>query len=363
MKDEFSYEDSGVDVSLGDKCSKIAYETCLKTYKNRNGRFGKPEEWEEGFTAPIRVDNLEESYLVKNSDGIGSKALIAQRIGKHDTIANDLIAMNVGDTVSIGAEPFVATNTLDIKKMNIEVIKELMEGLSKACKKARIAMVGGEIAELVDQVKGYKTPYIWNADVLGVLEKGKKIDGTEISKEDKIVAIKSNGMRSNGLTLARKICEDNFGENWHEIKLDSETWGEKLLKPSIICAKGLVDLFGGYKEKSKAKVTGIVHVTGGGILNFKRILKNDLGVKIDDLFEPHKEFLELQELGPVSEEEAYKTWNMGQCFFITTPEPENVIEILKSHNLKSKIVGEVIQNNNRIEIQSKGLENKKIELR
>lgn len=359
--DDKTYEEAGVNIPLGDKCSEIAYKTCKDTYKNRKDKFGEPEEFEGGFSGPIKINqSLKGSYLVKNSDGVGSKALIAQRLGKHNTVAFDLIAMNADDAVSIGAEPFVATNSLDIKEMDVNVVEGLMAGLKGACKKAKIAMVGGEIAELGEQVEGHDKPYIWNADMLGVLEKEKLIDGRDISPGDKIIALKSNGIRSNGLTLARKICRDNLGKDWHNVSFDSKlSWGEVLLKPSKICCSPLLDILGRYQQERKAEVKGIAHITGGGISNLKRVLPSGLGAKLSDLFEPQLELLELQKLGPVSDEEAYKTWNMGQCFLLISSETERVQSILNSNGVKTKVAGEVIKEKG-IKLESKGVNSGKI---
>lgn len=326
------------------------------TYKNREGRFGKPEQLEGGFSGPVKVDmSLKGSYLVKNSDGVGSKTLVAQRVGDHETVAFDLISMNADDAVSIGAEPFVGTNSLDVKQMNLQLVKELMKGLEKACSGADIAMVGGEIAELGEQVKGYEKPYIWNADILGVLERDKLIDGSEVLEGDGVVALRSNGIRPNGLTLAREICKDSFGERWHEEKFDSSsTWGDILLKPSRICAPALLDLLDRYSKERKVEITGISHVTGGGILNLQRTLPSGLGAELTNLFRPHPELLKLQELGPVSDGEAYRTWDMGQCFFLITPEPGKAISMLEGRDLKAKVAGEVVKGEG-IEFESKGM--------
>jgi len=303
----------------------------------------------------VKIEGLfEGSYIVKNSDGVGSKVLVAQRMDRHDTVAHDLIAMNADDTVSMGAEPFVGTNSLDIKDADTEVVRELMRGLIRACDKAGIAMVGGEIAELVKQVKGYRKPYIWNADLLGVLKREKLIDGSEIDPGDKVVALRSNGIRSNGLTLARKICRDNFGERWHEEKFNSSrTWGETLLKPSRICCSTILDLIGRYGEEGSCDVGGIAHITGGGVKNLGRTLPEGLGAEITDLFDPQSELKELQRLGPVSDEEAYSTWNMGQCFFLITPEPDEVRKIVENHGIDTKVTGEVTSEPG-IEVQTKG---------
>jgi len=162
--------------------------------------------------------------------------------------------------------------------------------------------------------------------------------------------------------LARKICNSSFGEDWHEQPFGQDSsWGEVLLKPSRICTPAIVDLVGGYKGKARADITGIVHITGGGVINLKRILPEGMGALLTNLFTPQEEFLELQRLGPVSDEEAYRTWNMGQCLLVVTSEPEKVESLVAEFDIPSRLVGE-ITDRDRIICHTRGLEKEKIHL-
>ncbi|MEM0360429.1 MAG: phosphoribosylformylglycinamidine cyclo-ligase [Candidatus Diapherotrites archaeon] len=334
------YKTAGVNVSLGDKCSAIAYRESKKTFKNRKGKIGEALLCDEGFSGPIYFPKLQNAILVKNCDGIGSKAIVAWKMKKFTTLAFDLIAMVADDCAALGAEPIAATNTIDIQKVDEKVISELMKGIPKACERAGISMIGGEIAEMPDQVNGFA----WNADIIGVMEKKKIVDGSKIKKGDSIVAFKSNGIRSNGLTLARKILEKQFGEKWHSKKFKGQKWGDILLKPSIIVSPAIVEIVGAYGEKGKCKAHGFAHVTGGGIFgNFARIMKSQrLSAIFEDLWKPNPEFLELMRLGSVTKQEAFKAWNMGTCFLVVTPEPNKAIEIAEKHGIKAKEAGKIV---------------------
>jgi len=355
-KNYHNYKESGVDVKLGDECSQIAYQACQQTFCNQNIDLVTPETLEGGFSGPLQIiEEIKGSYLVKNSDGVGSKAIVAQRMNKHHTLGYDLVAMLADDTSSIGAIPIAGTNTIDSHHAQPELVTRLMEGLVKACKIANISMVGGEIAELPDQVKGYSNPYIWNGDLLGLLEVNKQITGSNIAPDQSIVALRSRGIRSNGLTLARKICTQHFGNKWHEKTFkEGINWGDILLTPSRICTPALVSLNGSYRENPRAKVTGIVHITGGGLSNLDRILPEGMGASIDNLFAPQEEFLQLQKLGPIEDKEAYKTWNMGQCMLIVTPEPEKVKKVMSEFDIPSQISGKITQKSG-IRVQGRGL--------
>ncbi len=342
-KDFKSYSESGVDVNLGDRCSRVAYEACQKTFVGGRSDLLEPEKQEGGFAGPLRIiSELKGGSVVLNSDGVGSKVLVAQRTGRHDTLGYDLVAMLADDAAAMGALPIAGTNTLDLHHAEPELVSQLMQGLVEACRVANISMVGGEIAELPDQVGGYSDPYIWNGELFGLLAEDKKIDGADIRAGQSIVGLRSNGIRANGLTLARRICRASFGEDWHEETFtEGKSWGEVLLKPARICTPTLVEAFGGYQGGARAEVTGIVHVTGGGLANLERVLPEGSGAVLSDPYPPGEELLRLQELGPVSDEEAYRTWNMGQCVLVITPEPEEVTSIAGEYSVPARVIGKI----------------------
>jgi len=336
---KMTYKKAGVNTNAGNRCSRIAYEAAKKTFANRKGKIGEPLLLEGGFSGPLKLGRTKNALLVKNSDGVGSKAVIAQKMEKYDTLAFDLIAMVADDCAAVGAEPVAATNTLDMQRVDEKIVSGLMRGIPKACRRAGIAMAGGEIAELPGQVKGFT----WNADLIGIVEKGKLIDGSRVRKGDSVVSFKSNGIRSNGLTLARKILEKEFGKEWHSEKFHGKKWGNILLKPSLIAAPAVLEMAGAFSKKGKCKVHGLAHITGGGIgENLRRVLKAKKRCAVlDGLFPPQKEFLALGEIGNLSVEEAFNTWNMGNCFLVVTPEPKTAIKIAKKHGIKARLAGTI----------------------
>lgn len=343
--------------NTGDLCSQIAYRAATATFLFRKGRFGEPVSFSDGTSGPVRIDGAD-GYLVKNSDGVGSKVLIAQQLGRHESVAHDLIAMVADDAAAIGAEPFAATNSLDVSIADPQLVTELFSGLIDSCRIARIAMVGGEIAQLPEQVCGYSdAPYIWNADLVGIAAKQKLLDGTRVKPASSIIAVASHGIRANGLTLAQAILKEQFGVNWVQQQFCNTIWGEKLLTPSLILTPFLVDLWSGYHSKPQAQIEGIVHITGGGIPgNLARLLrKSGLGAEIDNLFAPQPEFLALQKWGEISDKEAYTVWNMGQAHLIITDEPEAVLAFADQRRVEAQVAGR-ISVDRVIRIRSKGIE-------
>ena len=334
-----TYVESGVDIEKGDSASRLAYENAKKTFASRKGMIGEPVEDEGGFTGALDMGDF---YIVQNDDGVGTKIEAAERVKKFDTLGYDLVAMVADDAACIGAECVSITNTIDTNKVDSSIIGPLTEGLSKACIENKIVVPGGEIAELGNAVNGN----LWNATAVGVLGKDKKITGENITSGDIIIGLKSAGFRSNGFSLVRHILKEKFGENWHEEQYDdNKTWGEAVLTPSIIYHNLIMTLHGRYKEPSKVTLKGVVHVTGGGIQgNLGRILKKT-GAKanLNNLPAPHEPMKKLMELGNVSEEEAYKTWNMGvgMILIVSPEEQEKTLQICKDEGYEALVVGNI----------------------
>lgn len=343
------YAESGVDTSLGDLCSEIAYSVAKKTFKNRENKIGSAFSLDGGFSGAIDFGDF---YITQNDDGIGTKTLIAEIIGKYDTLGHDLVAMVVDDGICLGAEMISISNTLDLTKEDPVLVKYLMSGLEKAAHLAGIIVPGGEIAILADELKSFT----WNATALGIVKKNRLILNQDIKKNDQIIGIYSNGLRSNGFSLIRKIITDNYGlAGYHNQFDEKRTWGEVLLTPSLIYCKKILPLIGAFAGKPQVKIKSIIHVTGGGIPNnIKRPLKKlQLGANLNNLPTPHAEMLKIQELGQVDDYEAYQTWNMGIGMMLITNETEQTLQILKEQGLKAQIIGEITANP-QIQLKSQG---------
>ncbi|MBU0981877.1 phosphoribosylformylglycinamidine cyclo-ligase [Patescibacteria group bacterium] len=333
-----TYEESGVNIEAGDACSRIAYGAAKRTFVGRNERMiGKPVTLEGGFSGAIDMGDF---YMVQNDDGVGSKMLVASAIEKFDTVGRDLVAMVADDAICVGAEVISLTNTVDIEKVDAAKIEPMMAGLSKACLEQGILVPGGEIAELPGQVKGV----VWNATAVGIVEKEKFIDGSRITVGDVILGIRSAGFRSNGFSLVRAVLEKAFGPEWaHEGYGDGRTWGEVTLEPSLIYHAGLLRLLGRYGEERKVDVHGLVHVTGGGIrANAARVVPDGMRAEFDDLWEPHEMMTRLQEIGGVSDEEAYKVWNMGTGMLVVVREEDMATVIDGLPEFQVKRVGRIV---------------------
>jgi len=360
-----NYADSGVNIELGDDASKILYNAAKLTWGNRKGRLGEVVELFEDFSGlrAINVGGLpSDTFMNIGFDGVGTKMELGERIEKHDTVAFDLLAMVCDDAVVRGAEPVLVGSILDVKSLGekgvsyIEFVKQLAIGYINAAKAANVAIVNGEVAELGARVNGYGPfNYNWGAGVVWFARKNRMFTGREIKPGDSLVGLLEEGFRSNGLSLLRKIMQNSYGDEWHNETLDGKNLAELALHPSKIYSAAVVDMFGGFDGEPKAKVNGVAHITGGGVPGkLGRVLKpSGLGADIDNPYKPCDLMLHCQFQGNVPDDEAYRTWNMGQGMIIITPEPEKVMEIAHQHSIGSKVIGKVTEQP-KIRIKSQG---------
>ncbi len=346
------YKAAGVDIDAGDKASKEAYYNAKKTFPSREGLVGQTFDFEGGFSGALDMGDF---LLIQNDDGVGTKLEIAERIQKFDTIGEDLVCMVADDAICVGAEVISITNTFDVPQVDPEAIATMTEGLAKACIKEKIVVPGGEIAELGNALNRM----VWNATAVGVVKKEKFITGNTIKAGHKIIGLKGRVLRSNGISLARKICENEFGNNWHSTPWKNGlSWGEALLTPSKIFHRLLLDnLIGNFEGKRKFEIHGIAHITGGGIPgNICRIIPNGLGVKLNNLHEPHTAIQDLQRVANINESECYKTWHCGTAMALVVNEDDTnkICDILNSADaeVEAQVIGE-IASSPMIELNSK----------
>jgi len=298
--EKFSYAKAGVDIKQEEK----AVKSLIAKIKHIREGFGKPILM--GHYASVL--DFGDVGVAITTDGVGTKIIVAEKLNKFDTIGIDCVAMNVNDLLAIGAEPVAMVDYIATFKPDEKVMEQIAIGLEKGCEMANITLVGGETATLPDLIKGWDLV----GTAIGVVEKDKIITGKDIQPGDVIFGIPSSGIHSNGLTLARKVIE-NAGYSYTDEFENGKTIGEELLTPTRIYIE-LLDVI------RNCEVHGLAHITGGGLLNLKR-LKN-LKYVIDKPLKPHKIFRFIQELGNVDEDEMYRTFNMGMGFAVILPKED-----------------------------------------
>jgi len=333
-------------IDEGNAASRNAYNWSKKTFGTRAGLPGEPaQDLDGGFSNEIRFG---QERLGISSDGIGTKIEVAERLDTYDTLGYDLVAMTADDLIAAGFVPTNLSNIIDVNRLRYDVVDEMMRGLHDACQFARIAITGGEIAELGNRIGGWpgaKMNFNWCSTAIGVLHPSlaQPLSGKTARPGHAVVALRSPSFRSNGFSLARRTLQQLFGENWHEAAYDGadadqfSTWGEAMLAPSLIYSPGVAALL-----DAGLPLHGVAHITGGGVAdNFKRVLKNGAGAVLDNLFAPLPAMQRLCELGNIAAEDAYLYWNMGTGMLLVTEEASAaaVVASLQASGYEAQVAG------------------------
>ncbi|MEM2725368.1 MAG: phosphoribosylformylglycinamidine cyclo-ligase [Candidatus Nezhaarchaeales archaeon] len=346
----WSYSKAGVDLDRVKRAHKSIVEIIEATYEFRRELFGRIIRGAGHYAALIDIGGGK--ALALHADGVGTKVLIAQLMNRYDTVGIDCIAMNVNDLICVGAEPIAMIDYLAVEKSDEDMIAEIMKGLVRGAEMAGIAIVGGETAVMPDVIKGAVEGRGFDLAGLsiGVVDVDKVIMGDKIQVGDAIVGVKSSGIHSNGLTLARKVLLEHAALNVHSYVNELQcTVGEELLKPTYIYVKPILELL-----RKGLEVHGLAHITGGSFTKLLRIAPQGLGFKLDNMPEPHVIFKLIQSLGRISNWEMYRTFNMGIGFCVVVPkhEVEEVIRIFKLHGFEAQQIGSIIDEP-RVEIELK----------
>jgi phosphoribosylformylglycinamidine cyclo-ligase len=313
MKKKFTYQSSGVNIQAGDeakeKIKKLARSTFTPQVLKGIGSFG-------GFFE-FKSKEYKDPVLISSVDSVGTKLKVAFMMEKHDTVGEDIVNHCVNDILVHGAKPLFFLDYIGIGKLHPEVVAEIVKGLSKACKKAGCALIGGETAELPEFYK--KEEYDLAGCIVGVVEKKEIIDGTGIRPGDQIIGLRSSGLHTNGYTLARKVLLQvaRFDVNDYAKELKT-TMGEELLKVHRCYAPSIL------LTLKKFNIKGMAHITGGGIKgNLKRVLPGNCDAKIlANSWKIPPIFKLIQKKGNIEDEEMFKVFNMGIGLIMVVPQDE-----------------------------------------
>ncbi|MGC9141389.1 MAG: phosphoribosylformylglycinamidine cyclo-ligase [Caldimicrobium sp.] len=277
--------------------------------------------------------------LVASTDGVGTKIKIAQLANYHVGIGIDLVAMCVNDIITSGAKPLFFLDYIAMGKFNEKIFRELIEGITSGCEMSQCALLGGETAEMPGVYK--EGEYDVAGFVVGLVDREKIIDGSEISIGDTVLGLASNGLHSNGFSLVRKILFEEKKLSLDYIPSEiGKPLVEELLRPTKIYVFPILTLI-----NKGLKIKGIAHITGGGFFdNIPRILPKNCKVIIDKrAWEWPPIFKYLQTLGNISEEEMLHVFNcgIGMILIVDKDEVEEVLTFLKALNEEVYILGTV----------------------
>lgn len=349
-----TYAQVGVDIDTEAQAAKILYNASKQTWANRKGALGEVIVPYDDFAGLrfVRVDKLPTgTVMYGGSDGVATKAELAERAGKYDTLAYDLMAMVCDDAVIRGGVPVLVKSVLDVNTLGsdssrLPYIEQLADGYVKAAKEANVAIINGELAQLNDRI-GHMDQFRldWSADLTWFAHESRLITGYDVKPGDSIVSLRETGLRCNGISLVRRLLKDEYGEHWENESFKGKKLIDLALQPSQIYSAAVVEMFGGYdlKQKPKAELHAVAHISGGGIPEKlgRNLSASGLGAVIDNPFPPCQLMLHCQELGNVADEEAYRTWNMGNGMLIVTPDPKAVIAVAKAHGVEAQTAGTI----------------------
>lgn len=316
-----TYKSAGVDKEEGyqtvSKIKKVVSETHNSNVLNGLGSFG----------AFYELPKYKNPVLVSGTDGVGTKLRIALDVKKYDTIGVDCFAMCANDILCHGAKPMFFLDYLACGKLDSDVAAEIISGIASACKETGTALIGGETAEMpgMYQVGDYDVAGF----CVGIVEKDEIIDGSKIKEGQVIIGMPSSGFHSNGFSLVRKIFKD-----FTEVFENKPLW-ETLLVPTKLYQNDI------YKIQEKVELSGIAHITGGGLIeNVPRILPEGLTAVIDtNKISIPSIMKELMKRGNVSEEEMYGTFNMGIGMIVTCDESDSqtILDLIQGSAMIGKI--------------------------
>jgi phosphoribosylformylglycinamidine cyclo-ligase len=327
-----TYRKAGVDIDKGDKAVKNIKSLVKSTYNDNVltelGTFG----------GMYRFDcaTMKKPVLVASTDGVGTKLKVAFMMGKHDTVGEDLVNHCVNDIAVGGATPLFFTDYFATAKLDSNVFFGVIKGFVTGCKNNSCALIGGETAEMPGMYR--KGEYDLCGTIVGVVERDKIIDGKKIRKGDICIAVNSNGLHTNGYSLARKVLFNVMAIDSYVAELNC-TLGEELLRVHLSYLKLM------QQACQKFEINGISHVTGGGVVgNTKRLLNKGLTLRIDwQAWQWPPIFNLIQQLGKVPLQDMRATFNLGVGLIFITHH-RNVASLLKmieQHNYKGIVIGEV----------------------
>jgi len=330
-----TYAKAGVDSRHIRDTHKVLARRLESSFQTRRGKVGWPL-FPIGHYAGL-VDLGHGRVLSLHTDSVGTKVLVAQMMGRYDTIGIDCVAMCANDLICTGAEPISFLDYMAMSKPNRAIVEEVAMGLVKGAKEAMMAIVGGETAivpELLSEGEGFDLVGF----AAGFCRKKDLILGNRVVEGDALVGVASSGIHSNGLSLARKVLLNNYELQDTPAPLEKSV-GEELLEPTRLYVKPVRELMG------RAEIHGLAHITGGGaFLKLERVMgMGRLGANLEDLPEPPGIFRLIKKEGRISDREMYRTFNMGIGLVVVCPEAQadRVIRVFKKHGQEAMRVGSV----------------------
>ncbi|MBI4010447.1 MAG: phosphoribosylformylglycinamidine cyclo-ligase [Candidatus Aenigmarchaeota archaeon] len=338
MEKEITYSDAGVNRNLRAE-SKAHLTNFENTHRFANKVIKLPYN-----TIYKTADGKYQDHII---EGIGTKVLIAQLANKFDTIGIDAVAMAVNDVIRSGSKPISLTDNIDIQKSDPKIIDDLIKGITQGAEESEVPITSGEIADVKELISGIsENPFHIVCSCIGELEEKEIMWGNELEAGDAIIGLRSSGLHSNGISLARKILFKRWGGKYDAFDIpdgfDREIVYEAL-EPTKIYVKPFLD------AAKEFEVKAAVHITGDAYLKFDKLMKFNPNIGFEfNSFNPHPIFSLIQRTASdmhakITDQEMLKTFNLGWGFsvIVSKNEKDKIIDLLNRSGIESGIIGVV----------------------
>jgi phosphoribosylformylglycinamidine cyclo-ligase len=333
-----AYASAGVDVDLGNKLKRGIHSLVRQTHGPLVlGKIG-------GFGGLFRANfhGIREPVLVASIDGVGTKLRVAFALNKHDTVGADLVNHCADDIAVLGARPLFFLDYIGCGKLEPRVFRQLLRGFSRACRSAGCALIGGETAQMPEMYR--KGEYDLAGCIIGVVDRGNIIDGRKIRPGDVILGLESNGLHTNGYSLAREILFRKMRlKVTSRLPGSAKTVGQELLRVHKNYQPLLAKIPSGM-------IKGLAHITGGGLVdNLPRTLPANCDAVIETKsWHAPRIFRVLEENGKVDPQEMYQVFNMGigMVAVVSERDAQRVMSMLKA-----KRIGQIARGNGRVRLK------------
>ncbi len=347
-----TYAEAGVDIVEGARAVDAIKDTVHSTYRPEVvgdiGGFG-------GLFSIAAAKDMADPLLVSGTDGVGTKLKVAQRLGMHDTVGIDLVAMCVNDILATGAEPLFFLDYVAVGKLDAEAMAKIVGGIGEGCRQSGCALIGGEMAEH----PGVMDPddYDLSGFCVGLVDRLRMLDPESVREGDVLIGLASSGLHSNGYSLARKVCIE--GRTEEELREAREDLGgqsilEALLTPTRIYVKPVRAVM----EQVPGGIRALAHITGGGITeNLNRALPAGVNAEVDLGTWPIPSVVRFAcEQANLSEAEALKTFNMGLgMVLIVDPAQADAVEAaLAAAGEQTYRVGRIVAGEGEVQYANEG---------
>ena len=340
MPKEFTYAEAGVSREIRAK-SKTALKLLGQTF--RFSRYGEVLQLPYGNVFPF-----DDEYLDLQVEGVGTKVLVAQLANKYDTIGIDGVALVVNDVIRSGARPISIVDNIHTQASDPKFIEDLIKGVAKGAKEAECIVPAGEIGDVAEIITGVAKGKSFDLVIgcVGELAKDRIISGDKIKTGDVIIGLRSSGLHSNGITLARKVLFKQWGGKYDPFTVPDGFSRElvyEVLEPMEIYVKPLLNI------AENMKIRGAVHITGDAYSKFNRLMQFSRGTGFEfDNFKPQPIFDLIQQtarqgIGEISDQEMLKTFNMGWGFAVVVEkrDADSTIDCIEKSRIKAEQIGSV----------------------